>query len=92
MRKGQFIFNFLRDYMGDGTFENPYPNCHWVIFNISDEYWATIEDEFKKFNNSPQHYKFPKKPFGDSIISKEHKKAMKTAFADLREFGFDDKI
>jgi len=83
MRKGQFIFNFLRDYFSDGDFEHPYPNCHSIFFNISDEYWETIEDEYRKFKNSPHNYKFPRKPFGDSIISKEHQEAMKSMFREL---------
>ena len=66
--------------MGKGSFESPYPNCHSVIFNISDEYWKVIEEEFDKFKSNPSEYQFPKKPFGDSIISKEHAEAMKSMF------------
>lgn len=68
--------------MISGTLENPYPNCHKVLFNISNEYWEIIEKEYTKFKRS-ETYVFPKKPFGDSIISPEHEKAMKDSFSDL---------
>lgn len=83
IRHGQFVFNFLRDYFTSGTIENPYPNCHSVIFNISDEYWDVIEKEYEKCKNSKGDYVFPKKPFGESIISPEHEKAMNESFRDL---------
>ena len=83
MRKGQFIFNFLRDYFSIGTINNPYPNCHYILFNISDEYWEIIEKEYEKFKQSPQTYEFPKKPFGKSIISKEHGLALSEMFRDI---------
>ena len=66
--------------MGEGSYEVPYPNCHSVIFNISDEYWKVIEQEYDKFKSNPKDYQFPKKPFGESIISKEHEEAIKTMF------------
>lgn len=91
MRKGQFIFNFLRDYFTHGDIDNPYPNCHNVIFNISDEYWDIIEKEYALYKytisgESPSRkpYIFPKYPFGKSIISKEHEEAMKSMFKDLK--------
>ena len=84
MRKGQFVFNFLRDYMGESRgLENPYPRCHWVLFNISDEYWTIIELEYAKFKSNPREYTFPSKPFGDSIISKEHGEAINRVFLEL---------
>lgn len=86
MRKGQFVFNFLRDYFGKGTTDNPYPNCHSVIFNVSDENWDIIESEYKKYKSNPVEYEFPKKPFGDSIISKVHAEAMKTMFTKTLSF------
>lgn len=87
MRKGQFVFNFLRDYFGKGTFENPYPNCHSVIFNVSDENWDIIEQEYTKFKSNPREYQFPKKPFGESIISKAHEEAMKSMFTKNLKIG-----
>lgn len=72
--------------MGTSTgkwMDNPYPNCHSVLFQISDEYWDKIEDEFKKFKKDPLNYVFPKKPFGDSLISPEHEKAMSESFSEL---------
>lgn len=93
MRKGQFIFNFLRPYFSKGDHNNPYPNCHNVIFQISDENWSVIEEEYLKFHNNPTGYKFPEKPFGDSIISKEHETKMEESitelFQDMRNGVYD---
>lgn len=83
MRKGQFVFNFLRDYFSHGDIDNPYPNCHFVIFNISDENWQIIESEYDKYKKGSGVYKFPKKPFGDSVISKEHAEAISSMFKDI---------
>ena len=88
LRKGQFIFNFLRDYFSHGDIDNPYPNCHFVIFNISDEYWDKIEEEYKKFKSDPSKYSFPSKPFGDSIMSPEHAKALSESLQDLAKSDF----
>lgn len=62
---------------------NPYPLCHNVLFQISDENWEIIEKEFNVFKNDPANYKFPRKPFGGSIISEEHKKAIHSMFKDV---------
>jgi hypothetical protein len=68
--------------MDGGTLQNPYSNCHSILFNISDEYWDIIEKEYLKFKSGSK-YKFPKKPFGDDIMSPEHKKALAKCFKDL---------
>lgn len=69
--------------MGEANDIHPYPNCHQVLFNISDEYWKTIEQEYLNYKSSHGKYVFPKKPFGDDIMSPEHKEALEKCFKDL---------
>lgn len=89
MRKGQFFFNYLRGYMGNAKgLDNPYPACHMVFFNISDENWEKMEKDYNDWK-SGKDFKFTEKPFGESIISNEHMKAFSES---IRELLKDEKI
>ena len=82
MRKGQFFFNYLRPFFKNGGIENPYNNCHFVFFNLSDEYWEIMEDDYKKFMDG-KPFNFPTNPFDGRLCSPEHEKALGKSIRDI---------
>ncbi len=82
MRKGQFFFNYLRPLFGEGDIKHPYPNCHVVFFNLSDEYWKIMEEDYEKFKRG-EPFEFPENPFDGDIISNEHHKAFGESIKDI---------